>query len=292
MHEAEYARDKYIPSAQSFSLDHQFVEQHPDTRPLTYIFKIASTFQICPQSFTLKIKMKVSVLNEDVNGFGGNTETATHDIIENISGNSQTIGSANINGGINGTKGVSSMNGMNVSHAEGRQEPYNAPSPIAIVGMGMRLPGGVSDSSAFWYLLIKNKDGRCLVPGDRYNVDAFYSPSGKPGTVRSQYGYFLEDADLRNLDAAFFSMNKREVEKLDPQQRILLEVVWECMENGGQTGWRGKNIGCYVGVFGEDWLDLAAKDVQHHGMYRITGSGDFAIANRVSYEYNLRGPRY
>ena len=236
--------------------------------------------------------MKVSVLDEDVNGFGGDSEIATHDNIDNFGGNSQTIDSANINGGVNGTKAVNLMDGMNGSRSEGRQKPYNVPSPIAIVGMGMRLPGGVNDSSAFWDLLIKKKDGRCLVPGDRYNVDAFYSPSGKPGTVRSQHGYFLEDADLRNLDAAFFSMNKREVEKLDPQQRILLEVVWECMENGGQTDWRGKNIGCYVGVFGEDWLDLAAKDVQHLGMYRITGSGDFALANRVSYEYNLRGPRY
>ena len=66
--------------------------------------------------------------------------------------------------------------------------------------------------------------------------------------------------NLQHLDASFFSMNKTELEKLDPQQRLLLEVVWECMENGGQVGWRGKKIGCYVGVFGEDWLDMAAKD--------------------------------
>ena len=166
-----------------------------------------------------------------------------------------------------------------------------APPPIAIVGMGMRLPGGVNGGSDFWDLLVNKKNGRCVIPSDRYNVDAFYSSSGKPGTVKTQHGYFLEDADLQDLDASFFSMNKKEVEQLDPQQRMLLEVVWECMENGGQVGWRGKNIGCYIGVFGEDWLDLAAKDTQNHGMYRITGSGDFAIANRISYEYNLKGPR-
>ena len=215
--------------------------------------------------------------------------------VTGLRGNGVAMASADIHGGVNGTNGVRMTNGMNGAHEETPrtpQKPRNAPPPIAIVGMGMRLPGGVNGSSAFWDLLVNKKDGRCLVPGDRYNIDAFYSPSGRPGTVKSQHGYFLEDAELQNLDASFFSMNKTEVEKLDPQQRMLLEVVWECMENGGQTGWRGKNIGCYVGVFGEDWLDLAAKDVQHLGMYRISGSGDFALANRVSYEYNLGGPRY
>ncbi|KAL9069203.1 MAG: hypothetical protein Q9157_006247 [Trypethelium eluteriae] len=162
--------------------------------------------------------------------------------------------------------------------------------PIAIVGMGMRLPGGVKSAESFWELLVQKKDGRCVVPGDRFNIEAFQSSSGKHGTIKSQHGYFLQDANLQHLDASFFSMNKTEVERLDPQQRILLEVVWECMENAGQVGWRGKNIGCYVGVFGEDWLDLSTKDTQNLGMYRITGSADFVLANRVSYEYNLGGP--
>ncbi|KAL8721428.1 MAG: hypothetical protein Q9225_001903 [Loekoesia sp. 1 TL-2023] len=138
-----------------------------------------------------------------------------------------------------------------------------APPAIAIVGMGMRLPGGVNGENDFWDLLINKKNGRSVVPEDRYNVEAFYSPTGGPGTVKTRHGYFLNHVDLQHLDASFFSMNKTEVERLDPQQRLLLEVVWECMENGGQVGWRGKNIGCYVGVFGEDWLDMAAKDTQH-----------------------------
>ncbi|KAL9097198.1 MAG: hypothetical protein Q9165_000625 [Trypethelium subeluteriae] len=163
--------------------------------------------------------------------------------------------------------------------------------PIAIVGMGMRLPGGVKNAESFWDLLVHKKDGRCIVPGDRFNIEAFQSSSGKHGTIKSKHGYFLQDTNLQHLDASFFSMNKTEVERLDPQQRMLLEVVWECMENGGQVGWRGKNIGCYVGVFGEDWLDLCTKDTQNLGMYRITGSADFVLANRVSYEYDLGGPR-
>ena len=176
--------------------------------------------------------------------------------------------------------------------APGESGSSRAPPPIAIVGIGMRLPGRINDECAFWEMLINKRSGRGVVPADRYNVHAFYSADGEPGTVKTKHGYFLDHVNLQHLDASFFSMNKTELEKLDPQQRLLLEVVWECMENGGQVGWRGKKIGCYVGVFGEDWLDMAAKDTQHLGMYRITGCGDFAISNRVSYEYDLRGPRY
>ena len=86
-------------------------------------------------------------------------------------------------------------------------------------------------------------------------------------------------------------MSKSEVEVLDPQQKQLLEVVHECLQNGGQVDYRGKSIGCFVGVFGEDWRDLDSKDSQNAGLYRITGYGDFVLANRVSYEFDFKGPR-
>ncbi|KAK3685289.1 putative polyketide synthase [Podospora appendiculata] len=167
--------------------------------------------------------------------------------------------------------------------------PTEAPAPIAIVGIGLRLPGQITTTDQFWDLLVSKRDTRSEVPGTRYNIDGFHSPSGRPGMIRSRYGHFL-DCDLGHMDASFFSMSKAEVEKLDPQQRLLLEVAWACLENGGKRDWRGGNIGCYVGVFGEDWLDLSAKDPQHVGMYRITGTADFALSNRVSYELDLKGP--
>lgn len=86
-------------------------------------------------------------------------------------------------------------------------------------------------------------------------------------------------------------MSRSEISQLDPQQKLLLEVVYECMESAGQSNWRGSKVGCYVGVFGEDWLDLCNKDTQSFDMYRISGTGDFAISNRISYEYDLKGPR-
>ncbi|KAL8818356.1 MAG: hypothetical protein Q9223_002991 [Gallowayella weberi] len=161
--------------------------------------------------------------------------------------------------------------------------------PVAIIGMAMRLPGGVHDAEGFWDLLINRRDGQCRVPFNRYNIDAWYGP-GKSGHVGTQYGYFLEDLNLAHMDVGFWSMTKSEAEAMDPQQRLLLEVVYECLENSGSRDWRGKPIGCYVGIFGEDWLDMDGKETQNSHMYRLTGYGDYITANRVSYEFDFKGP--
>ncbi|THV54035.1 hypothetical protein BGAL_0036g00340 [Botrytis galanthina] len=162
--------------------------------------------------------------------------------------------------------------------------------PIAIVGMAMRLPGGISNEEELWDTLINKKDKRTLVPADRWNVDGFYSETPKRGSVKTKHGYFLDSEALRQFDASLFSITRAELEKLDPQHRLLLEVTRECLENAGEVNWRGKNIGCYVGVFGEDWLAMHAQDTQDSGLYRITGVGDFLLANRISYEYDFKGP--
>lgn len=87
-------------------------------------------------------------------------------------------------------------------------------------------------------------------------------------------------------------MTPAEVEQVDPNQRIILEVVREAFENAGETDWRGKKIGSYVAIFTEDWQDLHSKDTNDYGPYQLIGSLDFALGNRISYEYDLQGPRY
>lgn len=165
--------------------------------------------------------------------------------------------------------------------------------PIAICGMALRLPGGLTTPQDLWDFLLAKGDARGQVPKTRYNLSAFYSPTGKPGTVSTEYGCFLDDSvDLGALDTSFFTMPRTEVERADPQQRLLLEVARECFEDAGVTNWRGKTIGCYVGNFGEDWLEMFAKESQQWGMHRVVGTGDFVLSNRISYEMDLRGPRY
>ena len=86
--------------------------------------------------------------------------------------------------------GVNEHNGTtNGKEATGKDEDkfFSSYEPIAIIGCGMRLPGGVSTSEALWQLLNGKNEGRCEVPHDRYNIDAFYGP-GKQGHVCTKYG--------------------------------------------------------------------------------------------------------
>lgn len=207
------------------------------------------------------------------------------------------------NGNLNGlTQGASGMNGHTTNglsingHADMASEDgiEACPAmPIAICGMALRLPGGLATPQQLWDFLLAKGDARSRVPESRYNVSAYYSSNGKPASVSTEYGCFLDESvDLGALDTSFFSMSRVEVERADPQQRLLLEVTRECFEDAGMTNWRGRKIGCYVGSFGEDWLDMFAKETQPWGMFRVTGTGDFMLSNRISYEMDLQGPRY
>ncbi|KAL4934949.1 hypothetical protein BDV06DRAFT_229278 [Aspergillus oleicola] len=162
--------------------------------------------------------------------------------------------------------------------------------PIAICGMGMRLPGGIDNPDALYNFLLNKQDARKPVPTDRFNVDGFYNANGKPGSLSIQQGYWLDDVDLAQFDPSLFSMNRAEIERMDPQQRLMLEIVRETFESAGETDWRGKNIACYAASFGEEWSNLQAKDVQNRGFNVATGYMDLFQANRISYEYDLRGP--
>ena len=161
--------------------------------------------------------------------------------------------------------------------------------PIAVCGVALRLPGGINSAEGLWDVLRNGKDMRGLVPESRYCKEGFSDSLGSKGAIKTQYGYFL-DQDLACFDSSLFSLTGEEVKKTDPQQRLLLEVVKECFENAGETHYQGKNIGCYVGTFGEDWLQSQSKEDQHSGGYIMSGQTDLMLANRVSYENDLRGP--
>lgn len=184
----------------------------------------------------------------------------------------------------------------NVTNETGGATPSVVPeraSPVAICGMALRLPGGLESPQQFWDFLIAKGDARGRVPESRYNISAYYSESGRPGTIGTEHGYFLSDREhLGALDAGRFSISRAELECADPQQRRMLEVVRECLDDAGEVGFRGEQIGCYMGSYGEDWLEMQNRDSQQSGIYRLDGYGDFMLSNRISYEMDLRGPRY
>ncbi|KAI6770702.1 hypothetical protein HG531_009557 [Fusarium graminearum] len=163
--------------------------------------------------------------------------------------------------------------------------------PIAICGMSVRLPGGLHSPQDLWEFLVSKGDARGPVPESRYNASSYWSEKMKPGTVKTQYGYFLDESiDIASVDTSFFTMRKDEVGKADPQQRQMLEVARECLEDAGEFDWKGRPIGCFMGSFGEDWVEMFAKEAQQYGIYRVMGYGDFMLSNRVSYELDLMGP--
>ncbi|KFA77973.1 hypothetical protein S40288_07716 [Stachybotrys chartarum IBT 40288] len=163
--------------------------------------------------------------------------------------------------------------------------------PIAICGMACRLPGGVASPQDLWDLIISKRDASSRIPESRYNISGYHWPSKKPGLTITEEGYFLDETvDLGALDTTSFPMSRAELEVLDPQQRILLEVSRESIDDAGETGWRGKEVGVFVGSFGNDWYDLLQKESQRYGTFYVTTSHDFAISNRISHEMDLRGP--
>ena len=109
-----------------------------------------------------------------------------------------------------------------------------ASEPIAIVGMGLRLPGGVTTPDEFWKLLRDGRDAITEVPPERWSLDTFYDPDpNAPGKMSTRFGGFIEGAD--RFDARFFGITPREAISMDPQQRLLLEVAWEALEQAGQA---------------------------------------------------------
>nr|ALQ32886.1 putative polyketide synthase [Fusarium miscanthi] len=160
---------------------------------------------------------------------------------------------------------------------------------IAICGIALRLPGGISNCEDYWHLLYHGLDARRPIPSSRFNINGFTDSLGGKDSIKTRHGYFIQD-DLSRLDTSFFSLTKNELERVDPQQRLLLEITHECLEDAGEINYRGKQVGCYVGTFGDDWLIMNTKEPLQGGLYATTGGADLMMANRISYEYDFQGP--
>ncbi|MCP4111298.1 MAG: polyketide synthase [Desulfobacteraceae bacterium] len=161
--------------------------------------------------------------------------------------------------------------------------------PIAVIGMGCRFPGA-DNPEAFWKLLSSGTDAITEVPPDRWDIDEYYDPDPEtPGKMYTRYGGFLNQVD--KFDPQFFGISLREALSMDPQQRILLEVAWEALENAGQV--QEKLNGSQTGVFiGATINDYAQRLIQSGNLdvYFTTGSVFNAMAGRLSYVLGLRGP--
>ncbi|MBD2522068.1 type I polyketide synthase [Nostoc sp. FACHB-133] len=165
--------------------------------------------------------------------------------------------------------------------------------PIAIIGMGCRFPGGSDNPEAFWQNLRNGVDAISEIPPDRWDADAYYDPNpDAPGKMYSRYGGFIGQID--KFDPEFFGISPREAQSLDPQQRLMLEVSWEALENAGilLNQLHRSKTGVFVGITTTDYLQLQTGLADDELINAYTNSGgaiNFA-AGRLSYFLGLQGP--
>ncbi|KAH7318294.1 putative polyketide synthase [Stachybotrys elegans] len=173
-----------------------------------------------------------------------------------------------------------------------RKDMHHAREPIAIVGSACRFAGGTNSPSQLWELLQKPRDLLREIPESRFNPDGFYHADGSRHSRTSvKHAYFLDES-LGAFDAEFFGIKPVEAKAMDPQQRFLMEVVYEALENAGMPlqDLKGSNTGVYVGTMGYDYSTLIQRDISNMPTYSATGTAPSILANRLSYFFNWHGP--
>ncbi len=163
--------------------------------------------------------------------------------------------------------------------------------PIAIIGIGCRLPGA-SDPESYWKLLRNGVDAITEVPADRWDIEAVYDPNPKvPGKMSTRWGGFIQQG-AGDFDANFFGISPREAERMDPQQRIALEVAWEALEDAALAPDKlsGSQTGVFIGISHCDYDRLIYQDHSRLSAFNGTGSYHCIAANRISFQLNLLGP--
>ncbi|KAG5764440.1 hypothetical protein H9Q72_007485 [Fusarium xylarioides] len=164
--------------------------------------------------------------------------------------------------------------------------------PIAIVGSSCRFPGDATSPSKLWDLLKNPRDVVSEIPSTRFNTTGFYHPDSQHhGSSNVRHAYLL-DQDPRAFDREFFGISPKEAQSMDPQQRMLLETVYEGIESAGYSmqQLRGSNTAVFVGVMFLDYQLISARGLDGLPQYHATGVAMSILANRLSYFYDWKGP--
>ena len=154
--------------------------------------------------------------------------------------------------------------------------------PIAIVGMGCRLPGA-NNPAEFWQLLKDGRDSITSVPDQRW------ATLPENFTVNQQGGFIPH---LKEFDASFFRIAPREAASIDPQQRLLLEVSWEALENAAipADSIQGSKTGVFIGIAAVDyWHQLLSQTPESIDAYLTTGNTHSLASGRIAHFFNFTG---
>ncbi len=160
----------------------------------------------------------------------------------------------------------------------------------AIVGIGCRFPGA-ENPEAFWSLLWGGVDAVAEIPPDRWDAGQFYDPEpGRPGKMITRCGGFLDRID--QFDPDFFGIDPREAKRFDPQQRLMLEVVWESLEDAGVVPEKlaGSQTGVFLGIRQTDYNRYLYGELARIDGKNPDNTYPCIVANRISHLLDLRGP--
>ena len=167
-----------------------------------------------------------------------------------------------------------------------------AAETVAIVGMGCRFPGGVTNPRELWDMVVAGRDAVSGFPVDRrWDVEGLYDPEvGAEGKSYVREGAFLYDAG--DFDAGFFGIGPREAAAMDPQQRLLLEVSWEALEHAGidPKALKGSATGTYTGIFYEEYAPRIYTERNGYAGHLVAGTLPSLASGRVAYVLGLEGP--
>lgn len=151
-----------------------------------------------------------------------------------------------------------------------------SPAPIAIIGVGCRLPGGATNLEKLWKLLSEGNSGQTKIPADRWSAEEWYDayPDAKQSMV-TKHGFFLEE-DISQFDAKFFGISSTEARAMDPQQRLFLMTTYEALEDAAipiET-LRGSNTGVFASIFERSYDRMGHKDLSTISNTHMNGTGE------------------
>ncbi|MFC9161974.1 SDR family NAD(P)-dependent oxidoreductase [Streptomyces fungicidicus] len=164
--------------------------------------------------------------------------------------------------------------------------------PIAVVGIACRFPGA-DDHRRFWNLIRHGGSHIGEVPQARWDMggtepeDASGHHAGDPP---SRWAGLIDDVDA--FDAQFFRLSPLEAESTDPQQRIMLELAWSCLEDAAiaPSALAGRDVGVFIGSYNLDYKELQERQLREVAAHHSTGTIGAVIANRLSHFFDFRGP--
>jgi len=168
---------------------------------------------------------------------------------------------------------------------------------VHVMSINTRLPCMADSPENYYTMLLAGSDGQTEIPMLRFDVDVFCSRDHNMNDfskIYTTHGGFNPSYQVYYFDNKFFGINDEEAQFMDPNQRVPLEVGYECLWRHGyrRSTLNGKEIGVFAGDTGSDWTfhDAGAPLTRNNVLFGATGKGNNISSGRLSFTFNLRGP--